>query len=147
MLRYLLYNNYTGKELNEKNILNAIAQVTRWQELGLQIDVPPYKLEEIRLNSSTVAECKIALITHWLNSDDDASWEKLADALERDYHTFADGIRKKYISSNLSRKPALIISRMPKPTLLRSWSNPLSTQHAIVVSNQTHSHIVTLIDS
>ena len=134
---HVLARSAGNKEFNAKNILNATVPVTRWKDLGIQIDVPPHKLEEIRLTYYTsVTECKLALITHWLNSDDDACWVKLADALDRaDYSAIAARIRQRYAPSSSSRKSAQRKSQTPSPTVSqRTWINPLTTHSPLTIT-------------
>ena len=55
-------------------------------------------MEEIAVNNgSQVQNCKFAMISFWLKSDDACSWKKLVDALKSiGLHALAEGIRGKY---------------------------------------------------
>ena len=82
-----------------RNIVLALREVTNWRSVGVALEIKPYKLEEIRLNRlNDVQQCKFSLIDHWLRTDLEASWRKLASALdEAGEHTSADRIRAKYL--------------------------------------------------
>ena len=81
-----------------RNIVLALREVTNWHSVGVALEIKPYKLEEIRLNRmNDVQQCKFSLIDHWLRTDLEASWRKLASALdEAGEHTSANKIRAKY---------------------------------------------------
>ena len=82
-----------------RNIVLALREVTNWRSVGVALEIKPYKLEEIRLNRmNDVQQCKFSLIDHWLRTDLEASWRKLASALdEAGEHTSANRIRAKYL--------------------------------------------------
>ena len=77
----------TAKELNERNILNVLHDAkiadADWELIGAQlIDRPA--LRNIRANRPGEASlCMIDTISQWLRTDLQASWEKLAAAIER----------------------------------------------------------------
>ena len=140
----MLYDILSGsKKLNEKNAVNILRDVTRLDAIGLNLDVPTYKLEEIRQTHSTdLTQCKIALISYWLKNDPQASWSKLADALEDDHRVIATHIRQKYVPHTQKKDPESCTtgnsrSRTPSPTTTKgfhSWTNPIPTYPTIVVS-------------
>ena len=78
---------YTAKELNERNILNVLHDAkiadADWELIGAQlIDRPA--LRNIRANRPGEASlCMIDTISQWLRTDLQASWKKLAEAVER----------------------------------------------------------------
>ena len=105
--------------------------MTSWQVLGLHLDVPRHKVEEIQLcHPYNITQCKIALISHWLDNDEKASWKKLADALDQEYRSLAARIRKNYV---LSTGKGAEKSRTPSPAF-HSGTNPFSFS-PVVVSN------------
>ena len=57
--------------------------VVRWYELGMQLDVPISKLNEIRCNnSSDVYQCKLLMLQEWQRQPIlKPSWCTLVDAL------------------------------------------------------------------
>ena len=90
--------SHAGKTLTMRNIVLALREVTNWHSVGVALEIKPYKLEEIRLNRlNDVQQCKFSLIDHWLRTDLEASWRKLASALdEAGEHTSANRIRAQY---------------------------------------------------
>ena len=67
--------------LSLKNLINALGEVHCWQELGVQLDIKYHKLMEFR-SLPTIEERKLAMLQCWLDSDMQASWEKLLCALK-----------------------------------------------------------------
>ena len=69
-----------------------------WKSLGVQLDISPAKLQEICVNNyNQVGDCKIAMVSIWLSSDNTCSWRKLIDALKSiGLHALAEGIREQY---------------------------------------------------
>ena len=59
--------------------------VERWYELGVQLDVPISKLNEIRCNnSSDVYQCKLLMLQEWQRQPTlKPSWCTLVDALRK----------------------------------------------------------------
>ena len=55
-----------------------MAEVGRWETVGILLDVPLSKEQEIRQQSSTEREKCLALGDYWVKTAPDASWEKLA---------------------------------------------------------------------
>ena len=57
--------------------------VIRWYELGVELDVPLNKLDEIRCNnSSDVYQCKLLMLQEWQRQPTlKPSWCTLVDAL------------------------------------------------------------------
>ena len=49
--------------------------------MGIWLDVPHSKREEIKQQSSTEREKRSAVGDYWVNTDPNASWEKLAQVL------------------------------------------------------------------
>ncbi len=69
--------------LNAKNLSNVLMPVVNWKQLGINLDIKRYKLNEIEKNySGDTAGARLALIDLWLRSDINASWEKLIAALK-----------------------------------------------------------------
>ncbi len=64
------------EEFTALNVLNRIEDVTRWKDLGLQLGLKSSRLDEIEDNF------KLKMITLWIATDRDASWEKLEIALK-----------------------------------------------------------------
>ena len=69
--------------------------VARW------LDVPSSKRQEIIQQSSTEREKSLALGDYWVNTDPNASWEKLARALYRYQEERALGVVKQYLQQGM----------------------------------------------
>ena len=66
-----------------RNITNELVEVADWESVGVKLGVSSTKLHEIRANRMNNGPlCKISMADTWLRSDVDASWDKLADALD-----------------------------------------------------------------
>ena len=58
-------------------------EVAEWYQLGLQLKLETPKLKEIEKNYPKDAQrCKSEVLDWWLRNAPEASWEKLAQALE-----------------------------------------------------------------
>ena len=71
----------------------------RWEEIGTELNIPPAAINNIERNKrGNVNMCTLGLIDHWLRTDIEATWEKLAQALENlNENDVAADIREKYI--------------------------------------------------
>ena len=70
--------------LTVRNVINEIEPVTRWFELGLQLDIEHHELEKIRNNNRDQTDpCKMEMVAHWLKNDPTSTWKKLCEALEK----------------------------------------------------------------
>ena len=65
------------------------------------LDVPVSKLQEIRQQSSTEREQCLALGDYWVNTDPEASWERLAMALYRWEEERALAVTKQYLQQGM----------------------------------------------
>ena len=73
-----------GGNLDVKNITNELVDVAEWEPVGINLGLSAAKLAEIkasRMNNAPL--CKISMADAWLRSDLDATWEKLAVALDK----------------------------------------------------------------
>lgn len=60
----------------------AIREVCKWEQLGIYLNIKPYKLEEIKNeNFSQIAACRMAMVNHWIETNT-ATRDKLISALE-----------------------------------------------------------------
>ena len=57
-----------------------------WNGLGLQLDVSQSRLNKIGRENKSEDECRSSMIFTWMNSDPEASWEKLSSALVKIGH-------------------------------------------------------------
>ena len=73
-------------ELNLRNILNVLHKAdfadAHWERLGQQLKIRQPRLATIAANRFGQADnCMVDTITQWLNTDTEASWERLAEAV------------------------------------------------------------------
>ena len=69
-------------ELELRDIIVALKDVagTQWYDLGLQLKLSPSALDTIAADNHTSDDCKRVMLKTWLQSDPEASWERLAAA-------------------------------------------------------------------
>ena len=74
----------TETTLTLQNIDKILIEVLDWHILGTKLGLPVYKLEAIRIdcNAYGTYQQRQKMITTWLEYDTEASWDKLANALE-----------------------------------------------------------------
>ena len=78
---------HTAKmELNQRNILNVLHKANfsdaDWDFLGQELKIKRANLSAIKANRFGQANhCMVDTITQWLNTDTEASWERLAEAV------------------------------------------------------------------
>ena len=81
-------------ELELRDVIVAI-KGTQWYDLGLQLKLSPSTLDTIAADNQTSDDCKRVMLRKWLQSDPEASWERLAAALTLTGHeAAAAGIRR-----------------------------------------------------
>ena len=73
-------------ELNQRNILNVLHKAdfsdADWEFLGQELKIKQANLSTIKANRFGQANhCMVDTITQWLNTDTEASWERLAEAV------------------------------------------------------------------
>ena len=86
--------------LTVKNVREVMAEVVRWEEVASWL-VPYSKLQEISQQSSTEREKRLALEDYWVNTDPDASWEKLARWLYQLEEHQALTVMKQYLQQGM----------------------------------------------
>ena len=84
-----------------ENVREVMAEVEEWRSVGIWLDVPFSKQQEISQQSSTERERSLALGDYWVNTDPDASWEKLARALYRCAEERALAVTKQYLQQGM----------------------------------------------
>ena len=75
-------------------------EVLDWHTLGIKLGIPYHSLGEIQINYSAygIGRQRQEMITKWLNYDTEASWDKLANALEEmGKHVVATKIWNTYV--------------------------------------------------
>ena len=80
-----------------ENVREVMAEVGKWELVGIELGVPPSKREEISQQSSTEREKSLALGDYWVNTDPDASWERLATKLYYSGEERAVAVMKQYL--------------------------------------------------
>jgi hypothetical protein len=83
-----------------KNILAALRDIaTEWRAIGTQIDLPEHILKIVDSNPNVEDRLRI-MLSKWLDYDPQASWDKLANALNAmGKNTIAANIRSKYVGA------------------------------------------------
>ena len=84
-----------------ENVREVMAEVGDWVEVGIELGIPLSKLQEIRQQSSTEREKSLAMGDYWVNTDPDASWEKLAWVLYQHEEKGALGVVKQYLQQGM----------------------------------------------
>ena len=72
-------------------------EVGKWWGVGMSLGVPRSKLQEISQQSSTEWEKCPALGDYWVNTDPEASWEKLGVVLYQLGEERALAVTKQYL--------------------------------------------------
>ena len=91
------YQSIMSSFINLTDLLEETDRLTNWYTLGVFLKMPTKDLDDIEKRFSTdgVTRCKIALFTLWLQRNPNASWDQIAQALEKvDQIAMADRIRK-----------------------------------------------------
>ena len=86
-------------EVELRDVIVTLKDVagTQWYDLGLQLQLSPSTLDTIASDHQTADDCKRMMLRKWLQSDPEASWEKLAVALSLTGHkTTAAVIRRQF---------------------------------------------------
>ena len=84
-----------------ENVREVMAEVGNWEEAGGWLGVSSSKLEEINQQSSTEREKSLALGDYWVNTDPDASWERLARSLYLQGEDRAAAVAKPYLPQGM----------------------------------------------
>ena len=89
----------TEKSLTYINIDKILTEVLDWYNLGTKLGLPDYKLGEICRDHTGIVRQRQEMISKWLAFDTEASWNKLARALEEiGMRVVAKEILDKYVS-------------------------------------------------
>ena len=84
-----------------ENVREVMAVVGHWERVGSSLGVPDSKLQEISQQSSTKREKCLALGDYWVNTDPEASWEKLAMVLYWRREERALAVTKQYLQQGM----------------------------------------------
>ena len=87
-----------GRRFELQHIVIAVRDlITEWYDLGLQLGIPEYILRPIGSNPDVEGRLRM-MLSKWLDYDPEASWNKLANALDTmEKNTIAVNIRINYI--------------------------------------------------
>jgi uncharacterized protein (DUF1800 family) len=87
-------------ELELRDVIVALKDVagTQWYDLGLQLRLSPAILDTIAADHQTADDCKRIMLRKWLQSDPEASWERLAAALTLTGHMAAAAVIRSQFS-------------------------------------------------
>ena len=93
---YIMSDNIT--EFKLRHIVVAVRDViTEWHELGLHLGLPEPNLKLIGSNPDIEGHLRM-MLSKWLGYDPQASWDKLANALNTmGKNAIAANIRSKYV--------------------------------------------------
>ena len=81
-----------------KDLLKELQQVTEWRNLGLYLDVPEHKLDDIEAerNYGNTDDCRREMLMVWMKSEV-ATWARVVHALIHiDQPVLAANIASKY---------------------------------------------------
>ena len=82
-----------------KDAVLAVKDVTEWHDLGLQLGLPEAKLKSIAAHPDIKGHLRM-MLSEWLSYDPEASWEKLAKALDAiDKRVVAENIRRQFLGA------------------------------------------------
>ena len=84
-----------------ENVREVMTEVGNRRTVGSLLGVPLSKREEINQQSSTDMEKRLALGYYWVNTDPDASWEKLAKVLYQLGEKRAAAVMKQHLPQGM----------------------------------------------
>ena len=80
-----------------KDLVLAVKDVVKWHDLGLQLGLPEPTLASIALHPDIEGHLRM-MLSKWLQFDLEASWEKLATALNKiENNVIAANVRREYL--------------------------------------------------
>ena len=75
----------------------AVRGVAEWYDLGLQLSLPDATLARIAMHNDIEGHLRM-MLSEWLQFDPEASWEKLATALNKiGKNTIAANVRREFL--------------------------------------------------
>ena len=98
-------NCYIAKELSLLNLTNKLHSVTAWHQLGIQLEVPPHKLEEIEQSHSRIDRRMSEVLNYWWRNclTEKRSWQTIANALKlTGYRNLAEELENGHESLGIS---------------------------------------------
>ena len=93
-------------EFKLKYIVTAVRDaISEWHQLGLQLDLPESDLKLIGSSPDTEGHLRM-MLSKWLDYDPEASWDKLANALNAmGKNAIAANIRSKCVGATPATTP------------------------------------------
>ena len=91
--------------LTLKNLTIELTEVGKWYLLGIQLEVPDTKLDELEKNYPNDSDrCRTGAVKWWLRNHPKASWTVLVEALEamKEFGV-AKAIKMKYLTGMRSQ--------------------------------------------
>ena len=80
-----------------KDLLIAVKDIVNWHDLGLHLDLPESKLASIATHPDIEGHRRM-MLSEWLHFDPEASWEKLATALNKiGKNAIAANVRQEFV--------------------------------------------------
>jgi hypothetical protein len=80
-----------------KDLLVAVRDVVNWHDLGLLLGLPESTLASIATHPDVEGHRRM-MLSEWLQFDPEASWEKLATALEKlGKNAIAANVRREFV--------------------------------------------------
>ena len=128
-----------------ENVREVMAEVGNWESVGSELDVPPPKRQEINQQSSTVRDKSLALGDYWVNTDPDASCEKLARVLYRWGEERAAAVMKQYLQQQQGVCTQLPVMKVPVKILVQCIS-PASHQIVFIQTQGVCDHMYMYVD-
>ena len=128
-----------------ENVREVMAEVGDWWKVGSVLRVPDSKLYEIKHQSSTEREKSLALGDYWVNTDPDASWEKLAMELYCCGEKRALAVTKQYLQQQQGVCTQLPVMKVPVKTLVQCIS-PASHQIVFIQTQGVCDHMYMYVD-
>ena len=83
--------------LTVDSVLEVMGKVQEWYWVGIELDVPVSKLDEIKEQSSTEIEKNHQVGRYWVNTHPDPTWEELGRVLYKTGEETAAMILKQYL--------------------------------------------------
>ena len=84
-----------------ENVREVMAEVGKWERVRNLLGVPCSKRQKIKQQSSTEREKCLELVDYWVNTDPDASWERLARVLYEVGEERALVVTKQYLQQGI----------------------------------------------
>ena len=120
--------------LTLRNLVNALAKVPDWREVGVQLDVDYATLDQIEQDCSKVETKKSRMLHTWMSNADSATWEDVVTALKNmNLNNIARRVQAKYCHSpqeqntqhsDFSPVTSLVATPTPSPLVAGTDSVP-----------------------